>query len=228
MSAPWIQVSIDTQDIQSGLEHVRHALAMDADWIEVGTPLLTFAGIEAIGAIAAAANGKTVLADFKALDGVAQYFTRAGELGASVATVMAVANEASIAKAIASGHAAGVKVQVDMLGTPVSRLGSRARELADMGADFLLLHLAIDELMRNPAANPLEGLDELVAASSVPVGPVVFSSEQGVEAVRRGASYVVVGYPLITMPDATEQLSAFARAVRGTRSEAPAREGSAR
>ena len=217
MKRPWIQVSVDTQDIPSGLKHVEHALAIDAEWIEVGTPLLTFAGIEAIGAVAKQASGRTVLADFKALDGVAQYFTRAGELGAGVATVMSVANEASILKAIEAGHAAGVKVQVDMLGTPTTELASRAAALESMGADYILLHLAIDELLRNPGADPLEGLDELVAATTLPVGPVVFSSEQGVEALERGASYVVIGYPLITMDDAREQLTHFANTVRAAR-----------
>lgn len=214
MNKPWIQVSVDTQDIPSGLKHVEHAVAIDAEWIEVGTPLLTFAGIEAIGAVAEKVGERTVLADFKALDGVAQYFSRTGELGGKVATVMAVANEASILKAIEAGHNAGVEVQVDMLGTPTEQLAERARALEAMGADYFLLHLAIDELMRNPGADPLEGLDELVSATDIPVGPVVFNAEQGVEAIRRGASYVVVGYPLITMEDAREQLTDFANRIR--------------
>jgi 3-keto-L-gulonate-6-phosphate decarboxylase len=214
MKKPWIQVSIDTQDVPAGLAQIEHAVAMDAEWVEVGTPLLTFAGIEAVGTVKSAVGDRDVLVDFKALDGVAQYFTRAGELGASVATVMAVANEASIEKAIQSGHAAGVKVQVDMLGIATDQLAVQAKRLAAMGADYFLLHLAIDELMRNPTADPLEGLDELVAATDVPVGPVVFSNDQGSDAVRRGASYVVIGHPLITEPDARERLVAFGDAVR--------------
>lgn len=214
MKKPWIQVSIDTQDIPSGIKQTEHATAIDAEWVEAGTPLLTFAGIGAIRALADACPGSSIVADFKALDGVGQFFTHAGALGASVATVMAVANEASILKAIETGHAAGVKIQVDLLGLPVGDLATRARELADMGADYFLLHLAIDELMRNPAADPLAGLDQVVAASDVPVGPVVFSGSQGVEAVRSGASYVVIGHPLITMDDAREQFVRFADAVR--------------
>lgn len=214
MRKPWIQVSIDTQDVASGLKQVEHAIAMDAEWVEVGTPLLTFAGIDAIRAVAEATPGRSVLADFKALDGVAQYFMRAGELGARVATVMAVANEASILKAIESGHDAGVAVQVDMLGIPTKDLALQARELADMGADYFLLHLAIDELMRNHGADPLEGLEEITSATDVPVGPVVFSKEQGVNAVRRGASYVVIGHPFMNMPDAREKLLSFTEAVR--------------
>lgn len=221
MKVPWIQVSVDTQDIPAALEHVAHAIAIDAEWVEVGTPLLTFAGIEAIGAVAEAAKGRTVLADFKALDGVAQYFQRAGELGASVATVMAVANESSIRTAIAAGHKASVSVQVDMLGVPTEELADRARQLTDMGADCFLLHLAIDKLTLHPDSDPLEGLDELVAATDRPVGPVVFSAQQGVDAVRRGASYVVIGHPLINQPDARSLLLDFATTVRSVKSEVP-------
>lgn len=216
MSKPWIQVSIDTQDIPSARAHIDHALAIDAEWIEVGTPLLTFAGIESISSVKEIVQHRSVVADFKALDGVEQYFLRAGELGASVATVMAVANEASILKAIEAGHAAGVEIQVDMLGIPQEDLSSRARDIAAMGADYFLHHLAIDELLRNPTADPLLGLEELVRASDVPVGPVVFSDVQGVEAIRRGAQYVVIGYPYLTMDNARALMVGFADAVRAT------------
>jgi hypothetical protein len=83
-----------------------------------------------------------------------------------------------------------------------------------MGADYFLLHLAIDEHLRNPGADPLDGLDEVVAATNVPVGPVVFTNEQGIDAVRRGASYMVIGYPLILQDNARELLKSFADAVR--------------
>ena len=214
MGKPWIQVSVDTQDVASGFAHVDHALAIGAEWIEVGTPLLTFSGIGAIGSIAEYAPEHTIVADFKALDGVAQYFTRAGELGAGVATVMAVANEASIMKAIEAGHEAGVKIQVDMLGISPERLPECARHMQTLGADYILLHLAIDELMRTPSSDPLEGLESIVSACDLPVGPVVFNVRQGVDAIIRGASYVVVGYPLLTVPDARRQLTDFASAVR--------------
>ena len=217
MKAPWIQISVDTQDVPTGLGHVDHAMAIDAEWIEVGTPLLTFAGIGSIGEIAKHAPGKTIVADFKALDGVAQYFTRAGELGAGIATVMSVANEASILKAIEAGKSAGVKTQVDMLNTPGVELAPRVRRIESMGADYILHHLAVDEFLRNPAADPLEGLDKLTGAAAIPVGSVVFNAVQGVEAVRRGASYLVIGYPLITMDDAADQLKSFAERVRSAR-----------
>ena len=214
MKSPWIQVSVDTQDIPTALEHAAHAVAIDAEWVEIGTPLLTFAGIDAIAAVADVVEGRTVLADFKALDGVAQYFRRAGELGATVATVMAVANESSIHTAIDVGHHCGVAAQVDMLGVPKAALADCCRRLTAMGADYFLLHLAIDELTRYPATDPLDGLDQLVAATDRPVGAVVFTEQQGSDAVRRGASYVVIGHPLINQPNARNVLRDFAQTVR--------------
>lgn len=211
---PWIQVSVDTLTLPEALVHVEHARAIEAEWVEVGTPLLNFVGIDAIASVAQAAPGHSIVADFKALDGVEQYFIRAGQLGASVATVMAVANEASIEKAISVGHQHGVKIQVDLLNVPKEDLPRRVQELSQMGADYFLLHLAIDEHLRNPHADPLDGLDEVVAATDRPVGPVVFTNEQGVDAIHRGASYVVIGYPLILEENAREQLQSFANAVR--------------
>jgi 3-hexulose-6-phosphate synthase len=215
MSKPWIQVSIDTQDLATAKTHIEHALAIDAEWVEAGTPLLTFAGIESIGEVVKLVGDRTVVADFKAMDGVGPYFARAAALGAGVATVMAVATEASIATAIDVAHKHGAKVQVDLLGIPRERMASVVSRIADMGADYFLIHLAIDELLQNPDADPLEGLDEAVGASSVPVGLIVFTNEQGIEAVKRGAQYVVVGYPFILAEDARAQLTDFAETVRG-------------
>lgn len=214
MNTPWIQVSIDTQSVSDGREHIEHALAVDAEWVEVGTPLITFAGIGAIADVAGIATGRSIVADFKAMDGVAQYFRAAASLGASVATVMASATEASVRAAIAAAHGAGIAVQVDLLGIPASSMASTVRHIAGLGADYFLIHLSIDQLLADSASDPLAGLDEAVAASDVPVGPVVFSAAQGVDAVRRGASYVVVGYPILTAPDARRQLEQFAQAVR--------------
>ncbi len=216
MSRPWIQVSIDTQSIAAGKDHIDHAIAIDAEWVEAGTPLLTFEGITSISAVKEAVGDRTVVADFKAMDGVAQYFETAAELGAEVATVMAVATRASVRRAISTAHQVGMKVQVDLLNTPVRMIGETVRELANEGADYFLLHLAIDELLSNPQADPLAGLDEAVAGSSVPVGPVVFDSEQGRQAVDRGASYVVIGYPILTDPRPREKLTAFADAIRAS------------
>ena len=33
MKAPWIQISVDTQDVPTGLGHVDHAMAIDAEWM---------------------------------------------------------------------------------------------------------------------------------------------------------------------------------------------------
>lgn len=214
MNKVWIQVSVDTQDLATARIHAEHAVAIDAEWVEVGTPLLTFEGINSIKFMSDLVPDRVVLADFKALDGVSQYFTKTGELGGKVATVMAVANEASILQAIKSGHEAGVEIQVDMLGTPVEKLSERVKEIEALGADYILLHLSIDELMRNPAADSLEGLEQLVSASSLPVGVVVFSKEEGVAAIQGGASYLVIGYPLIVDENARSLMTEFAETVR--------------
>jgi 3-keto-L-gulonate-6-phosphate decarboxylase len=193
---------------------VGYAKSIAAEWIEVGTPTLTFCGIDVIAKVAESAGAATIVADFKAMDGVGQYFKRAGELGADIATVMAVTTDASIEKAIDVGHECGMEIQVDLLNVTTDDIPSTVERIAGMGADYFLIHLSIDELLKNPEANPLDGLREAVAASDVPVGPVVFNGDQGCEAIAIGASYVVVGYPYMGMANPTKELLSFAEVVR--------------
>jgi 3-hexulose-6-phosphate synthase len=80
--------------------------------------------------------------------------------------------------------------------------------------NYLLLHAGGDEMAANPGRDPLQGLAEIVRAVSIPVGAVTFNADQAVQAVRAGASFVIVGEPLVSAPDGSEQLTRFIRAVK--------------
>lgn len=214
MGKIWVQVSIDTRTVEEGQRQAVTAVKAGADWIEAGTPLITYAGITAIQSIKEVAEDRPVLADFKAQDGVAQYFIESGHLGAQIATVTALTNNTSIKEAVRGGREAGVQVMADLFSLPRQRIVSRARELEELGVDFLLIHLGIDELRADPCRNPLEGLPQVARSVSIPVGAVVFTMEQGLEAVKSGASYLVVGTPIIESRDALPLLGRFIQAVK--------------
>ena len=80
-----VQVSIDTQTIYEGIHQAKIAVEAGADWIEVGTPLITYEGMSAIDSLVSVKQDwQKILVDYKALDGVAQYFLETGKRGASI------------------------------------------------------------------------------------------------------------------------------------------------
>lgn len=214
--APWVQVSIDVLDLEQGTRLAAMAEQAGADWVEAGTPLLTFYGFKAIEAIVGACEKCPVLADLKAVDGVAKYFREAGRRGARIATVLAVAPDASIREATRGGREARVEVMGDLYAVAPDRLAARAAELEKIGVNYLLLHPGSDETAAQPDLDPLAGLSAVVGAVSIPVGAVTFNTEQGLRAVQSGASFVLLGEPLVSAPDGLEQLSHFIKAVKST------------
>ena len=63
LTPPIVQVAIDVLTIDDAMRIAEAAVRAGADWLEVGTPLVTFEGVRAIGALARAFPGVPVLAD---------------------------------------------------------------------------------------------------------------------------------------------------------------------
>jgi len=217
--APWVQVSIDVLDLEEGTRLAAMAEQVGADWVEAGTPLLTYYGLKAIEAIVGVCQTCPVLADLKAVDGVAKYFREAGRQGARMATVLGVAPDASVREAIRGGREAGVEVMGDLYAIAPERLATRAAELEKIGVHYLLLHPGSDETAAHPDRDPLSGLSSVVGAVSIPVGTCTFNTLLGVRAVQSGASFVVQGEPLVSAPDGLEQLSHFIKTVKASTRE---------
>jgi 3-keto-L-gulonate-6-phosphate decarboxylase len=214
MNRPWVQVAIDAVDLERATALARMAMAAGADWIEAGTPLITFQSVRAIGALASACPGRPILADFKAQDGVAKYFKEAGRQGASIATILGVVANGSIKTAVRQGKESGVQVVADLYSVPRESLARRALELEALGVDYVMIHLGFDEARDEPARRATDGLEEVAAAVGIPVGVAAFTLDDALEAVRKGASFVVQGEPLLSRPDAEKELRAYIAAVK--------------
>jgi 3-keto-L-gulonate-6-phosphate decarboxylase len=213
--APWVQIAIDARDLPTAEAQVRCAIEAGADWIEAGTPLIVYQGIGVIRTIASWSKGRTVVADFKAADGVAKYFHSAQELGAGIAVVLAAAPPASLQSAIDAKKSCGIEVVVDLLGVP--NRPEKARQAEAMGADYIMLHLGHDESRADSSKHVLDGLAEVVAAVSLPVGVSTFTEAEAVEAVRRGASFIVQGEPILSAANRDDQLRQFIASVKQAR-----------
>lgn len=207
-----VQVSLDFLSIDKALEVGKVASRAGADWIEAGTPLITFQGVKAIEAVSEEFPDKIIVADYKALDGVAKYVKEAARRGAHIATVAAVATDASIRQGVKAARESGIEVCADLYA--IYNPAQRARELEQIGVDYVMIHLGADEKSENPARDPLEGLFDVVKAVNIPVGVVVFTIDEATEAIRQGARFIVVGHPLLSSENLAKVLSNFIKIVK--------------
>lgn len=136
-----LQIALDG-DLPSALE-ILSATHPYIDIAEVGTPLVFREGMGAVRRIRDVYPQLTLVADLKIMDAGAAEADIAFDAGADIATVMAVAADATIAGALNSARRRGKRVMVDMM--QVADIRARARELAAMGCDLLCLHTAHDQ-----------------------------------------------------------------------------------
>ena len=210
---PLVQVAIDVLNTEDALRIAEAAVRAGADWLEVGTPLVTFAGTAAIGAIARAFPQLPVLADYKMMDGVRKYVVETAQQGGKIATICAVASDASIRTAVAAGRETGIAIGCDLYAAP--HVIKRAREVEAMGVDFVYLHWGADQRNENPKGDAIAELPALKQAVHIPVGAATWSTEDGIRAFQMGADIAVIGMPLIAAADVEGALRDFVQRARG-------------
>lgn len=126
--------------------------------------------------------------------------------GATHVVVMARAHPETIKCVVKAGNDFGAKVMGDNLGCPDMVLA--AKELEDLGCDYIVHHIGYDErrgiaAMGKRMPSPLDQLKEVVDAVSVPVQAVGgLSLEQAIQCPLYGAPLVVLGAPLTIDADA--------------------------
>jgi 3-hexulose-6-phosphate synthase len=199
ITPPIVQVAIDVLTVDDALRIAEAAVKAGVDWLEAGTPLITFAGVRAIGELARAFPGVPVLADYKMMDGVRKYVVETANQGGRVATICAVASDASIREAVRAGQDSGVTVITDLYAAP--DVARRAEEVAALGVDSVYVHWGADQRAERPERDPLADLAGVIERVKLPVGVGTFSVEDGIRAFRAGASIGVIGVPLIQAAD---------------------------
>jgi 3-hexulose-6-phosphate synthase/6-phospho-3-hexuloisomerase len=202
-----VQVAIDVLTIDDALRVAEAAVRAGVDWLEAGTPLITFQGTKAIGALAKEFPDLPVLADYKMMDGVRKYVVETRHQGGRIATICSVASDASIRTAVAAGLETDIVIITDLYAHP--DVPGRVAQLEAMGVDSVYVHLGADQRNENPLLSPFAGLEETIARVKVPVGVGTFSVEDGKTAFRLGASIAVIGVPLITAAYPEEELRRY-------------------
>ena len=124
------------------------------DIVEVGTPFVIKEGIAAVREISEAFPKLKVLADLKIMDAGEYECKMAFLAGADYATVLGVADNATIKAAVAEANRHGKYIMIDMIGVP--DMDRRAREIDELGVHFICVHTAFD--IQATGADPLNEL----------------------------------------------------------------------
>lgn len=211
MHKPTVQISLDLVDLDEATETAAMALRCGVDWLEAGTPLLLAHGLHSVRALRENFPDVSIVADLKTMDGGYLEAELMAKAGATHVVVMARAHEETVKCVVQCGKDYGVGVMGDNLGCPDMVEG--ARQLEDLGCDYIVHHTGYDERRGIAAAgnrmpSPLDQLKEVVDAVSIPVQAVGgLSIEQAVACPSYGAPLVVLGAPLTIDADSFQTAS---------------------
>ena len=197
---PIVQISLDLTDIKEAVETAHVAVEAGVDWLEAGTPLLLAEGLRGVRVLREEFPQHPIVADLKTMDGGYLEAEMMAKAGATHVVVMARSHIETIKVVVQAGRDYGIEVMGDNLACEDKAAASRMME--DLGVNYIVHHTGFDERNGASAAgqgrlSPLDELDEVVRAVSIPVQAVGgLTIEEAIEMPRRGAPLVVIGAPL--------------------------------
>ena len=193
---PIVQLSLDLTSIEEAVDTAAIAVEAGVDWLEAGTPLLLAEGLHAVEHLRSRFPDHPIVADLKTMDGGYLEAEMMAKAGADLVVVMGRAHEATIRRVVDAARDFEIKVMGDNLAAE-DRVAN-ARWMEGLGVDFIVHHIGFDERGMITGLSPLDELDEVVRAVSIPVQAVGgLSIEQAIQCASRGAPLVVVGAPLV-------------------------------
>jgi 3-hexulose-6-phosphate synthase/6-phospho-3-hexuloisomerase len=208
VESPMVQLCVDVRSLPEAIEVSRMGLRAGVDWLELGTPLINWVGLNTLGAFAAAFPDEVKFVDAKVMDASAPYVKTAGELGMHMVCLCGSASDATFRAAVGAGKEDGVKVVGDLyaVADPIAR----AKELIELEVDAIYLHYGYDQLNESAAANQtLEHLTELRTLTTLPLGIVTADTDFAVRAVQEGADILLVSHPYLVGAEAEAKLTDY-------------------
>ena len=187
MSKVKLQVAIDLLTTEDALA-LATKVAPYIDIIELGTPLIKSEGLAVITAMKKAFPDKLVFADFKTADAGELEADMAFGAGADLITILGATGDATIIGAVKSAKAHGKGVVVDTIGV-LDRV-KRAREVIELGVEFVELHAGLDE-QAQPGYSIQILIDE-AARAGVPVSIAGGVKMSNIAAVKASGVKVAV------------------------------------
>ncbi|MEW6557817.1 MAG: 3-hexulose-6-phosphate synthase [Elusimicrobiota bacterium] len=187
---PILQVALDFVDLKRALKLAEETVAGGCDWLEAGTPLIKSEGLNCIRELRKKFPNIKIVADMKTADVGRIEVEIAAKSGANVVCVLGSSDDETIKESVAAGKNYGAEIMVDLLG--VSDVITRAKEIEKLGADYLGVHIPIDEQMRGQISFDI--VKKVSFAVKIPVAVAGgINSENAANAVKAGAKIIIVG-----------------------------------
>ncbi len=197
---PVLQLALDFVDLKRALKVAHEAVAGGVDWLEAGTPLIKSEGLDAVRALRREFPGRTIVADMKVMDAGRIEVESAAKAGADIVDVLGAASDATIKECIEAGKNYGAKIVIDTIA--MDEVVKRAREIEEMGADYVSVHIPIDDQMLGVIS--FAKVTEVARAVRIPIAIAGgINSETAAGAVGAGASIIIVGGAINKSSDAT-------------------------
>jgi len=207
---PVLQVALDFVDLTRALKLAEEAVDGGADWLEAGTPLIKSVGLDCVRELRKKFPHHPIIADMKTMDVGRIEVESAAKAGADIVAVLGVASNSTIRECIQAGEHYGAKIMVDLLEAP--EFLKRAKEIEEMGTDYLALHTSIDEQMQGKIS--FEKVSRVTQEVNIPVAVAGgIHSENAWEAVEAGATIVIVGGAITKSEDAQKATREIKKAI---------------
>jgi 3-hexulose-6-phosphate synthase/6-phospho-3-hexuloisomerase len=161
--------------------------------------------MNAVRKLKASFPGHVILADMKTVDTGAMEVEMAAKAGADIVIILGSSDNSVIKESVRAGRKYGVKIMADLIsaGAPAKR----AKELAELGIDYINIHVGIDQQMMGE--DPLRILKSLKINVPIAVAGGL-DVKSAADAVISGASIVIVGGNIVRSSNVT----ASAKAIR--------------
>lgn len=209
-----LQVALDFTMISRAEKAAAEAVSGGAQILEVGTPLLKSEGLDAVRRLHQLYPSLPLVADTKTMDAGRTEMEMASKAGASFATVLGVASDATIKECVEVGQNYGIQVVVDLVGHPDPV--ARAQQVAAFGASAVGVHCPIDQqMLGQDPFDTLRAVRKAVKITVTVAGGI--TGETAPEAVSAGADIVIVGGAITKSPDAKSATAAIAAALANGR-----------
>ena len=207
-----LQLAIDLLNKEDAAE-LANKVKDYVDIVEIGTPIIYNEGLPAVQYMNENIDGVKVLADMKIMDAADYEVSQAVKFGADVVTILGVAEDASIKAAVEEAHKNDKQLLVDMIA--VQDIKQRAKELDEMGADYIAVHIGYD--LQAEGKSPLDDLHtvkSVIKNSKVAVAGGI-KPETIKDIVAEEPDLVIVGGGIANADDPVAAAKACRDAVEG-------------